>query len=172
MSTKDKPRLLIEGGHALTTSLAVADYFSLPHQEVLRHMNKLLGGMEPSIGAMVFSPRPDGTLDMGHYGFTLLAPCLTGPIALELKIRYLASFILMRDAPLPKHQREPMPFGTALIEALMPEFGGNFGFKDALSVHRRIGDDPNCWAYAQAVKEMSQMSRAMTEAKASAFGLQ
>lgn len=102
--TRPEPVISVSQNRAITTSLAVAEFFRKPHNDVLKSIRALLAYMpadhlgsfsqtvierpNPSGGEPIASPAFELTRD----GFTLLAMGFTGKRALQFKLAYIDAF--------------------------------------------------------------------------------
>lgn len=95
----------IRNDEAVTTSLAVAEFFGKRHDSVLRSIDNLLSSLEDSAKLWFHKSlyKVDGNNKsyvmyyMNRDGFSLLAMGFTGKKALEWKIKYIEQFNLMEQ---------------------------------------------------------------------------
>lgn len=96
--------VFLKNGHAVTTSLKVAEVFGKPHKNVLRDI-KLLGCSE-EFARLNFEPgfysdansQPRPMFEMTKDGFTFLVMGFTGSEAARFKEDYIRAFNLMAEA--------------------------------------------------------------------------
>jgi Rha family phage regulatory protein len=102
--TQVTPEIRLHDGKAVTTSLAVAEYFSKQHKDVLKKIQTLIEQLPTEERERNFAPtfievsvpnnskRKDPAYEITKRGFTLLAMGFTGVKALQFKLRYIDAF--------------------------------------------------------------------------------
>jgi len=115
--------VVLKNGHAITTSLIVAEVFGKQHKDVLRSINNLDCSVEFS--QRNFAPasyfdaqgKPRPMYNIGKDGFIFLGMGFTGPEAARLKEDYILAFNLMTEK-LQASQHLPPQNPTKVVDAL------------------------------------------------------
>lgn len=136
---------MAEDGHAVTTSLVVAEYFSKRHRDVLRAIRQIEDDLAADASLAGFCernfaltsidvPQPNGgrrsepAYLLTRDGFSLLAMGFTGPEANRWKVAYIEAFNAM-EAQLSALYVAPLPSDK--------EFTRGIRMKDKLALHEQ-----------------------------------
>ncbi|HEX6829221.1 MAG TPA: Rha family transcriptional regulator [Burkholderiales bacterium] len=123
------PLVVIHAHQAVTTSLAIAEYFGKRHDNILARIEKLKAECPPDFNALNFKAveftdakgefRP--AYEMTRDGFTLLAMGFTGAKALHFKLAYIERFNRMEAKLAGRPLPQPQP-RAAIEPPKAPEF--------------------------------------------------
>ncbi|MGK0735907.1 Rha family transcriptional regulator [Yokenella regensburgei] len=104
------PEITIHNGRAVTTSIAVANYFEKPHDNVLKKIRTVMLDCPPSYRLVNFNEtsytreNPNGgpgietpMFELTRDAFVLIVMGFTGKKALQWKIRYIEAFNEMEE---------------------------------------------------------------------------
>ncbi|HEY3986541.1 Rha family transcriptional regulator [Cedecea sp.] len=112
------PEITIRDNHAVTTSIAVANYFEKSHDNVLKKIRAIMLDCPPSYHAVNFNEmfqdvevangavRKTPYFELTRDAFVLIVMGFTGKKALQWKIDYINAFNKMEDELRGAHQRE------------------------------------------------------------------
>ncbi|WP_194270224.1 Rha family transcriptional regulator [Candidatus Methylospira mobilis] len=131
--TQVTPEIRLHDGKAVTTSIAVAQYFTKTHDNVLKKIRSLITQLSPDDCAVTFNEtvidvvvpasggtRKDPAYEITKRGFTLLAMGFTGEKALQFKLRYIDAFEAMEAQLSPTQIKKRLRRSVAQHPALPP----------------------------------------------------